>query len=118
MKQLYTCMYGNGKQTSCYFKFLQTKFLQLVCMIYTYNYASIAVKGQSLTITSLPESLFGNSGGVHSVVEGSVIQLYCSVEPDNVTVSWTKDDVPVIIDVHHLRVRTSSNGTQNTSVLT
>ena len=78
----------------------------------------VGVNGQSPTITSLPESLFGASGGVHSVVEGSVIQLYCSVEPDNVTVSWTKDDVPVIIDVHHLRVRTSSNGTHNTSVLT
>ena len=78
----------------------------------------VAVKGQSPTITSLPESLFGTSGGVHSVVEGSVIQLYCSVEPDNATISWTKDNVPVIIDVPHLRVRTSSNGTHNTSVLT
>ena len=37
-----------------------------------------------------------------SVVEGSVIQLYCSVEPDNATVSWTKDSVSVIIDVPHL----------------
>ena len=47
-----------------------------------------------------------------------MIQLYCSVEPDNATVSWTKDNVPVIIDVPHLRVRMSSNGTHNTSVLT
>ena len=78
----------------------------------------LAVKGQSLTITSLPESLFGASGGVHSVVEGSVIHLYCSVEPDNVTILWTKDNVQVIIDVPHLRVRIRSNGTHNTSVLT
>ena len=84
------------------------------CLL-SYN---VAVNGQSLIITSLPESLFGASGGVHSVVEGSVIQLYCSVEPVNATVSWTKDNVQVIIDVPHLRVRTSSNGTHNTSVLT
>ena len=79
---------------------------------------AIAVNGQSPTITSLPESLFGASGGVQSVVEGSVIQLYCSVEPATAIVSWTKDNVSVIIDVPHLRVRTSSNGTHNTSVLT
>ena len=47
-----------------------------------------------------------------------MIQLYCSVEPATATISWTKDNVPVIIDVPHLRVRTSSNGTHNTSVLT
>ena len=81
------------------------------CLL-SYN---VAVNGQSPNITSLPESLFGASGGVHSVVEGSVIQLYCSVDA---TVSWTKDNVQVIIDVPHLRVRTSSNGTHNTSVLT
>ena len=73
---------------------------------------------QSPTISSLPVSLFGASGGVHSVVEGSVIQLYCSVEPVNATVSWTKDDGSVISDVPHLRVRMSSNGTHNTSALT
>ena len=78
----------------------------------------IAVNGQSPTITSLPESLFEASGGVHSAVEGSVIQLYCSVEPATAIVSWTKDNVSVIIDVPHLRVRMSSNGTHNTSVLT
>ena len=76
------------------------------------------MNGQSPIITSLPESLFGASSGVHSVVEGSVIQLYCSVEPDNATVSWAKDNVSVIIDVPHLRVRMSSDGTHNTSVLT
>ena len=75
------------------------------------------MNGQSPTITSLPESLFGASGA-HSVAEGSVIQLYCSVNPVTATVSWTKDNVQVIIDVPHLRVRMSSNGTHNTSVLT
>ena len=47
-----------------------------------------------------------------------MIQLYCSVEPATAIVSWTKDNVSVITDVPHLRVRMSSNGTQNTSVLT
>ena len=82
------------------------------------RYMRIAVNGQPPAITSLPVSLFGANGGVHIVVEGSVIQLYCSVELDNATVSWTKDNIQVIIDVPHLLVRMSSNGTHNTSVLT
>ena len=95
--------------------------MSLICTIiciYITIIIAIAVNGQSPTITSLPESLFRASGGVHSVVEGSVIQLYCSAEPATATVSWTKDDVSVIFDVPHLRVRMSSNGTHNTSVLT
>ena len=89
----------------------------LTCIILT-RYMRTAVNGQSPIITSLPESLFGASGGVHSVVEGSVIQLYCSVELAIAIVSWTRENVQVIIDVPHLCVRTSSNGTHNTSVLT
>ncbi len=52
------------------------------------------------------------------MVEGSVIQLYCSVESTTASFSWTKDESPVIIDVPHLRERTSNDSTTTTSVLT
>ena len=71
-----------------------------------------------LQVTSLPSVLFQSNGGLHNVVEGSVIQLYCSVESTRASFSWTKDESPVIIDVPHLRERTSNDSTTTTSVLT
>ena len=71
-----------------------------------------------LTVTSLPDALFRDNGGVHNVVEGSVIQLFCSVESLNVTFSWTKDGSPVVIDVPDLRERTCNDSTTTTSMLT
>ena len=52
------------------------------------------------------------------MVNGSVIQLYCSVESTTATFSWTKDSAPVVIDVPHLRERTCNDSTTTTSVLT
>ena len=52
------------------------------------------------------------------MVQGSVIQLYCSVESPTATFSWTKDGYSVIIDVPHLRQRTCNDGSTTTSVLT
>ena len=72
---------------------------------------------QSLLIKSLPAVLFQTNGGVHNVVAGSVIQLYCSVQSTTASFSWTKDRILVITDVPHLRERTSNNGTTATSVL-
>ena len=69
-------------------------------------------------MTSLPVSIFQAPGGVRRVVEGSVIQLYCSVESLSVTFTWNKDNDPVDIDVPHLRERTCSSGSTTTSVLT
>ena len=69
-------------------------------------------------MTSLPDALFQDNGGVHNVVNGSVIQLFCSVESLNVTFSWTKDGSPVVIDVPNLRERTCNDSTTTTSVLT
>ena len=71
-----------------------------------------------LQVTSLPSVLFESNGGLHNVVEGSVIQLYCSVESTTVSFSWTKDGNPVVIDVPHLRERTTYDSTTTTSVLT
>ena len=52
------------------------------------------------------------------MVEGSVIQLYCSVESTAASFSWTKDGSPVVIDVPHLRERTSNDRTSNDSTMT
>ena len=71
-----------------------------------------------LEVTSLPSVLFHTNSGLHSVVEGSVIQLYCSVESTTASFSWTKDGNPVVIDVPHLRERNSNDSTTTTSVLT
>ena len=68
-------------------------------------------------MTSLPSVLFESNGGLHNVVEGSVIQLYCLVESTRVSLSWTKDRSSVVIDVPHLRERTSNDSTTTTSVL-
>ena len=69
-------------------------------------------------MTSLPSILFESNGGIHNVVEGSVIQLYCSVESTTASFTWTKDGNPVVIDVPHLRERISNDITTTTSVLT
>ena len=44
-----------------------------------------------------------------------MIQLYCSVVSLNVTFTWSKDGVPVVIDVPHLRERTCEDGTTTTT---
>ena len=67
---------------------------------------------------SLPTVLFESNGGVHNVVEGSVIQLYCSVSSSTATVTWTKAGSPVVLDVPHLRERTFNRNTTVLSVLT
>ena len=71
-----------------------------------------------LQVTSLPSVLFQSNGGLHNVVEGSVIRLYCSVESTTASFIWIKDGIPMVIDVPHLRERTSSDSTTTTSVLT
>ena len=71
-----------------------------------------------LQVTSLPSVLFDPNDGPHNVVEGSVIQLYCSVESTTASFSWTKNGSPVVIDVPHLRERTSNDSNTTTSVLT
>ena len=69
-------------------------------------------------MTSLPAALFESNGGVHKIVQGSVIQLYCSVESSIATISWTKDRDPVVIDVPHLHQRICNDDNSTTSVLT
>ena len=73
---------------------------------------------QSLSIKSFPAVLFQTNGGVHNVVAGSVVQLYCSVQSTTASFSWTKDGRSVVIDIPHLRERTSNDNAIATSVLT
>ena len=70
-----------------------------------------------LTVTSLPAALFQENSGVHNVVAGSVIQLYCTVDSLNVTFTWTKDGSPVVINVPHLFERTYNDNTTTRSAL-
>ena len=71
---------------------------------------SSAVNGQ-LTVTTLPDVLFQNSGGVHSIVEGSVIWLYCTDVSTTATpsITWTKDGVSLVNDPPHIRISSSND---------
>ena len=86
-------------------------------VVHTFSHFLKKKKLSGLEVRSLPAVLFQSKGGVHNVVEGSVIQLYCSVESTTTTFSWTKDGSPVVINVPHLRERTCNDSTTTTSVL-
>ena len=66
---------------------------------------------------SLPDALF--NGGSQTVVEGSVVWLYCqvSIKTLTVTATWTKDSVPLVQDVPHIRMRSSQTDTDTTFLL-
>ena len=73
-----------------------------------------------LIVNPLPDILFKNNGGVHSVVERSVIQLYCTAVSSATTlptITWTKDRVTLVNDPPHIRIRSSSSGMSTTSSL-
>ena len=71
-----------------------------------------------LAVTSLPAALFEANGRVYKIVQGSVIQLYCSVESSTATFSWTKDGDLVVINIPYLHQRTCNDSNTTTSVLT
>ena len=75
-----------------------------------------AVSAQ-LTITPLPDILFQSNGGVHNIVEQSVIWLYCTANSNTTTITWTKDGVTLVNDPAHIRIRSSSSGMSTTSSL-
>ena len=79
----------------------------------------VAAKGQSLKVSSLPEILF--SGGNETVVEGSVVWLYCQVNSTASTLrlrmTWSKDGASLVQDVPHIRMRSSSDDTSTTLLL-
>jgi len=62
-----------------------------------------------LTVTLLPNILVQTRGGVHKVVAGSVVQLYCkaSSKVSAPNVVWIKDGVILVSDPPHIRIRSS-----------
>ena len=71
----------------------------------------------SLTVTSLPDVLFSERN--HLILVDSVVWLYCIVSPKSLTltVSWTKDDEPLIQDVPRIRLKSSSSSDNITYIL-
>lgn len=76
-----------------------------------------AISGPALAVNVLPTVLF--SGGSRSIVEGSVVWLYCQVNSIalTLTVTWTKDGVPLVQDVPHIRMRSSSSAAASSTFL-
>ena len=70
---------------------------------------SSAVNAQ-LTVTTLPDVLFQNNNGVQSIVEESVIWLYCTANSATATptITWTKDGMTLVNDPPHIRIRSSN----------
>ena len=68
-------------------------------------------------MTYLPDTLF--SGSTTSVVEGSVLWLYCEVNftSTSLSVSWSKDGGSLVQDVPHIRLRTSTSTSSTTLLL-
>ncbi len=75
---------------------------------------STAVDSQFVSV--LPDTLWGSNAGTHNVVEGHVIQVYCTTNFAAPTITWTKDGTDVSHDPPHIFIRTSVDGL--TSVLT
>ncbi len=73
----------------------------------------------SQTVSVLPDALWVSNGGVRNVVEGHVIQLYCSAgDITTPTISWEKGGTEIFQDPPHIFIRTTVSGTTRTSVLT
>jgi hypothetical protein len=60
-----------------------------------------------MVVTSYPDVLF--NGGNRTILEGSQVWLYCTVSSRDraVAVTWTKDNIPLVQDVPHIRMRRS-----------
>ena len=53
------------------------------------------------------------------MVEGSVVWLYCEVNSteSTLTVTWNKDNILLVQDVPHIRIRNSTSDTSTTFLL-
>ena len=75
-----------------------------------------SVISAQLTVLTGPEALVSSSG---SVVEGSVIQIYCTVEDDTtVTFTWTLNGSSLLNDPPHIRIREDNRPERSASLLT
>ena len=72
-----------------------------------------------VTLQSLPDLLFVNNSGVHNVEKGSVIRARCTAGSSSApNMTWFKDGEVLSNDPPHIRIRTSTDGTSVSSVLT
>ncbi len=68
------------------------------------------------TVITGPDALVSSNG---SVVEGSVIQIYCTVENDTtITFTWTHNGGPLFNDPPHIRIREDNRPQRSASLLT
>ena len=75
-----------------------------------------AIITAQLTVLTRPEALVSSSG---NVVEGSVIQIYCTVEDDTtVTFTWTLNGSFLLNDPPHIRIREDNLPERSGSLLT
>ena len=69
-----------------------------------------------LTVLTQPEAIVSSSG---NMVEGSVIQIYCTVETDTtVTFTWTLNGTALLNDPPHIRIRQDNLPVRSASLLT
>ena len=74
-----------------------------------------AIISAQLTVLTGPEALVSSSG---RVVEGSVIQIYCTVEGDTtVTFTWTLNGSSLLNDPPHIRIREDNLPERSASLL-
>ena len=68
-------------------------------------------------MTSHPDVLY--DGGSVTIVEGSVIWLYCEVDSvsSSLTVTWQKGNATVVQNVPHIRMRSSKTMTSSIFLL-
>ena len=83
---------------------------------YLFFEGNIHVQAQ-LSVTSHPDTIL--SGSSASIVEGSVLWLYCEVNStsSSLSVSWSKDGGSLVQDVPHIRLRTSTSSSSTTLLL-
>ena len=80
---------------------------------------SPAVCQGQLTLEALPDVLFVDNSGVHNVKLGTVIRARCTASSSSApVVTWFKDGDSLLNDPPHIRIRTSTDDTEVTSVLT
>ncbi|CAI8053582.1 hypothetical protein GBAR_LOCUS29303 [Geodia barretti] len=77
------------------------------------------VQGQ-LTLQALPDMLFVDNGGVHGVELGTVVRARCTASSSSSAplLTWFKDGGILASDAPHIRIRSSSSGSEVSSVLT
>ena len=79
----------------------------------------VAVAQGQLTLQALPDVLFVDNGGVHGVELGTVVRARCTASTSSAPlITWFKDGGILASDPPHIRIRSSSSGSEVSSVLT